>query len=871
MNSPMIFVTHSSHDATTATKIRDYLESNGIQCWMAPRDIPIGEEWAKGILTGINTASGMLLVFSSNSNDSSQVRREIERAIHNNIPIYPVRIEDVQPSDAMEYYISSNHWMDAFGGNFETNLDKLVAAIKSKHNITLESESEPTSKPIKTKEQSPTLTSQVTDKSFKRKLAFPKLSFKISKKILFSMAFLLLLLAGFFILKSFENSNPDAIIAEVIAPQPLDTINTFVRMIASTNEFDDYVAGIKVTEDGNYVIMGYSSINDYEGKPWIAMFDSVGNEMWKHEGPCAASRDGAFDIFPDGRCVWAYPMNDSTLVNNSGISKHTKEYLSSNGEVIFSDTSIIGNTNQFYGSKTNLLTNSYGRIRDIHVCSNKVFIRTISFFCILTELDEENNLYLIGEASSGGIIGSTANVFTTEFELAADSFIECNKDIGYSILMPFISNVVVDDEKVYSFILEPFETPFRFTFNAASRFLNINIGLPMEETDSNTYFISQNTTMVTLLNNDPILVSNGEEGFFLISLLPDNDFHCIKVDRAGNEIWYKTFGTPTSDDVLRGAILFDEVLYLYGRAYSIENDSFDGYLEAISQDGQVLFQNYFDFGNDEVLVGLEETPEGGFVLVIESSVNGTRDIYLVKVDSLIKVQQYDLTHNEIVYETWTNPDAIRQEWFNGISGNWHLSNQVMSSNDTLLSLRNDIAVIANPFRVIQAYSVSIKMGSLGFANRGSHNYIRFGLLGDDEFADNDFSLRMNPNRSLEFASLCDYEEGSRVYYTDETVWLHWDYGSNSSFELCGRIGVGYFNGDSIVVGRIEPDTAWVEYGVLNDFEIRLDGGTVDFYINDLLFFHTDEFVCDSDSLYLYLGGVSNTIPNAIGEVRVTSE
>jgi len=135
MKSLRLFITHSSHDATTAIKIRDYLESNGIQCWMAPRDIPIGEEWAKGILNGINTASGMLLVFSSNSNDSSQVRREIERAIHNNIPIYPIRIEDVQPSDAMEYYISSQHWLDAFKGDIEGNLSEIIKTFKENSSI----------------------------------------------------------------------------------------------------------------------------------------------------------------------------------------------------------------------------------------------------------------------------------------------------------------------------------------------------------------------------------------------------------------------------------------------------------------------------------------------------------------------------------------------------------------------------------------------------------------------------------------------------------------------------------------------------------------------------------------------------------------
>ena len=838
---------------------------------MAPRDIPIGEEWAKGILNGINAASGMLLVFSSNSNDSSQVRREIERAIHNNIPIYPIRIEDVQPSDAMEYYISSNHWMDVFGGDFENNLKNLVDAIKAKAGFTDSKDLDPISKPIQSKEQSPMPTSQVTATSSKRKLTISKFSFKISKKILFPIAFLLLLVAVYFISKSFESSSIDATIAEENSPFPSDTINTFVRMIASTDEFEDYVTDIRVTEDGNYVIMGYSYVNWnnwIDVKPWIAMFDSAGNEMWKHEGSCTASNDGAFDIFPDGRCVWAYPMRDSTLINNSGVTLYTKECLSNNGEIIFSETSVIENVSPFYGSNTNLHTGSFGKIRDIHVFFDRVFIRTVSLFGFASEINEEEDIYTVGGSGQIGMNGSIANVATIEFELGENSFIKHYEKITFHRLVPLISNIVVDDERVYSLAVDPFKTPYRVAFDAVSRFSEVNGGLPMEEANSTTYSIFQNTTFISLSDNYPILVSNGLEGFFLIALLPDNNFHCIKIDSTGHEIWYKTFGTLTSDDVLRGAALFDEILYFYGSAYSIENDSFDGYLEAVSQDGQVLFQNYYDLGGDEQLVGVEEAPDGGHALVMESSVNRIRDIYLVKVDSLSEVPQFELMGNEIVYENWTNPDAIRQEWFNGRSGNWHLSDQVMNSNDSLLSLRNDIAVFMDPFIAFQAQRVSVKMGTLGYAARGSSNYLRFGLFSDDEFACNYLFLRNKSN--LVFKSLYSNEEDSRIY-SKEYIWLHWDYGENTSFESCGRIGVGYFNGDSIVVGRVEPDTAWVEYGVLNDFEIKIDGNSADYFINDSLFFHTDEFVCDSDSLYLYLGGASNTIPNAIGEVRVTSE
>lgn len=67
----------------------------------------------------------MVVIFSSHSNNSSQVKREIERAANRAIPIVPFRIEDVSPTEAMEYFISSHHWMDGLTAPLERHLNEL--------------------------------------------------------------------------------------------------------------------------------------------------------------------------------------------------------------------------------------------------------------------------------------------------------------------------------------------------------------------------------------------------------------------------------------------------------------------------------------------------------------------------------------------------------------------------------------------------------------------------------------------------------------------------------------------------------------------------------------------------------------------------
>jgi len=130
-----LFISHSTKDREIAEKVVEHLENNGVNCWIAPRDISFGIQWAEGIMDGIENASGMMLLFSIHSNKSQMVQREIERAINKGIPVYPLRIEDVELSKAMEFYISLHQWKDAFDGSIEDSISKLIPDIKLKLGI----------------------------------------------------------------------------------------------------------------------------------------------------------------------------------------------------------------------------------------------------------------------------------------------------------------------------------------------------------------------------------------------------------------------------------------------------------------------------------------------------------------------------------------------------------------------------------------------------------------------------------------------------------------------------------------------------------------------------------------------------------------
>jgi hypothetical protein len=125
-----VFVSHSSKDREAADAVSRVLESRGIRCWMAPRDIRPGASWGESILEAIGRVKMMVLLLSNNANTSPQVLREVERAVNKSVVIIPVRIENVMPSASLEYFLSTAHWLDAFESPLEQHCRHLADTVQ---------------------------------------------------------------------------------------------------------------------------------------------------------------------------------------------------------------------------------------------------------------------------------------------------------------------------------------------------------------------------------------------------------------------------------------------------------------------------------------------------------------------------------------------------------------------------------------------------------------------------------------------------------------------------------------------------------------------------------------------------------------------
>src|SRR5688572_18244639 len=104
-----VFISYSSHDTSVANAVSQAVESKGLKCWIAPRDLVAGEDYQGAIVRAIAECSTLILIFSAHSNVSPQVQREVERAVSRNLTIIPFVIEDVPLSAHMEFAISAAH------------------------------------------------------------------------------------------------------------------------------------------------------------------------------------------------------------------------------------------------------------------------------------------------------------------------------------------------------------------------------------------------------------------------------------------------------------------------------------------------------------------------------------------------------------------------------------------------------------------------------------------------------------------------------------------------------------------------------------------------------------------------------------------
>ncbi len=134
-----VFISYASANLRIAEAVCATLESKNIKCWMAPRDVLPGVEYAESIINAIEHCRVLVLVLSSSSSSSPHVLREVNKAASDSISILSFIIEEVNLSKSLEYYLSTDHWLNAMTPPLSRHIqvlaetvDKLLMEVKRK-------------------------------------------------------------------------------------------------------------------------------------------------------------------------------------------------------------------------------------------------------------------------------------------------------------------------------------------------------------------------------------------------------------------------------------------------------------------------------------------------------------------------------------------------------------------------------------------------------------------------------------------------------------------------------------------------------------------------------------------------------------------
>ena len=125
-----MFISHASADAQLALRICEGLESRGVACWIAPRDVQAEGTYGTEILKGLRECDVFLIIVTDRAAESQQVEREAERASHYKKRIIPLTVGGSDAGPQLEFYIAGRQRFLCSATPDERLLDRLADAMR---------------------------------------------------------------------------------------------------------------------------------------------------------------------------------------------------------------------------------------------------------------------------------------------------------------------------------------------------------------------------------------------------------------------------------------------------------------------------------------------------------------------------------------------------------------------------------------------------------------------------------------------------------------------------------------------------------------------------------------------------------------------
>ena len=129
-----VFISHSTKDGDQVSSVLAFLEGHGFKCFVASRDLSHSDQWQGQLSDSLEQSRILLYIHTKNSNQSSEVGREINYfADKCRRPIIVYRLCDAPYSRDRSYYLHSLNYIDSLGGEkdgFSQLLNDVDNALK---------------------------------------------------------------------------------------------------------------------------------------------------------------------------------------------------------------------------------------------------------------------------------------------------------------------------------------------------------------------------------------------------------------------------------------------------------------------------------------------------------------------------------------------------------------------------------------------------------------------------------------------------------------------------------------------------------------------------------------------------------------------
>lgn len=110
---PDVFVSYRRTDREYVERFVTAIERHGPEVWW-DADIVAGDDWRDSIVEHLAGSEFLVIVFSKDCNDSTQLVKELAVADHLKKVVIPVKIDDTEPKGPFLYELAWRNWIDAY-------------------------------------------------------------------------------------------------------------------------------------------------------------------------------------------------------------------------------------------------------------------------------------------------------------------------------------------------------------------------------------------------------------------------------------------------------------------------------------------------------------------------------------------------------------------------------------------------------------------------------------------------------------------------------------------------------------------------------------------------------------------------------------